>query len=516
MTRFFTALFLLSIVWSAQSAKILVNAPMPAYSHFSLSFRLAKELADRGHQVTVINPYPQKTPIKNYRDISVEEHVEYIEELKKNLFGMNNMGFVANINFLLTMCSDLTERTLINKNVQQLLNSGETFDLVITAHFLNEAHFGLAHHFKAPLVVLSPGAANSFTNHFVANPSPSSYVPNVMAGFTNHMSFWQRTTNLIANAVFDGTREAIMMPIQRKIFKKYIKSDVELDDVLFNVSLILTNSHVSVQDAIPHVPNMIEIGGFHVKPPKKLPDDLQKFLDESKEGVILFSMGSNLKSKDLKQDVRDGILKAFSKIKQKVLWKFETELEGAPKNVKIMKWLPQQDILAHQNVVAFISHGGLLSTIEAVYHGVPIIGIPVFGDQESNIAAAASKGYAVPVPLKELSEEKLSWALNEILNNPKYRENIKQRSKLMQDQPLKPIDSAIYWIEHVIRHKGAPHLKSAGLDLKWYQREMIDIFLFLTLVTVVLFVIFYLIIKKILGLCCGKKPVKVSKTKKNK
>lgn len=51
---------------------------MPAHSHFSLGFRLAKELADRGHQVTCVNPYPQKTPIKNYRDVSVEENVATI------------------------------------------------------------------------------------------------------------------------------------------------------------------------------------------------------------------------------------------------------------------------------------------------------------------------------------------------------------------------------------------------------------------------------------------------------
>jgi UDP:flavonoid glycosyltransferase YjiC (YdhE family) len=75
--------------------------------------------------------------------------------------------------------------------------------------------------------------------------------------------------------------------------------------------------------------------------------------------------------------------------------------------------------LAHPNVRAFVSHGGLLSNIEAVYHGVPIVGIPVFGDQKSNVITAANNGYAVIVPFPELSEEKLSWALDEILNNPK-------------------------------------------------------------------------------------------------
>jgi hypothetical protein len=228
-------------------------------------------------------------------------------------------------------------------------------------------------------------------------------------------------------------------------------------------------------------------------------------------------MGSNLKSKDLSEGVRNTLLKTFSKIKQQVLWKFETDLPDTPPNVKIMNWLPQQDILAHPNVRIFISHGGLLSTIETVYHGVPIIGIPVFADQKTNIASAVNNGFAVSVPLPEITEEKLHWAINEILNNPTYRENIQQRSKVMKDRPMKPIDSAVYWIEHVIRHKGAPHLRSAGLDLKWYQREMIDVIGFLVFVVLVVSLVFYITIKKTIKYICSKfKSKQVTKAKKNK
>jgi UDP:flavonoid glycosyltransferase YjiC (YdhE family) len=329
------------------------------------------------------------------------------------------MGPIDNIKNLLKMGTEMTEGTFRNKNVQKLLNSGETFDVVVMEHFLNDAHVGFGHHFKAPVVLLSPSSSSAINNYVFANPAPSSYVPNILGAFTKHMNFWQRVQNFIFNALGDVMRELIFLPDQRQIFKNYIKTDLQLDDVLYNVSLMLTNSHVSVNDAVPHVPNVIEIGGFHVYPPKKLPNDLQKFLDDSKEGVILFSMGSNLKSKDLKPEVREILLKSFAKIKQKVLWKFEADLPDAPKNVKIMNWLPQQDILAHPNIRAFISHGGLLSIIESVYHGVPIIGIPIFGDQKSNAAAAVNNGYAVSIPLLELSEDKLSWALNEILNNPR-------------------------------------------------------------------------------------------------
>lgn len=75
--------------------------------------------------------------------------------------------------------------------------------------------------------------------------------------------------------------------------------------------------------------------------------------------------------------------------------------------------------IAHPNVKLFISHGGLLSSIEAVYFGVPIVGIPVFGDQKTNIATAVKRGYAQSIPFIELTEEKLTEALNEILTNKK-------------------------------------------------------------------------------------------------
>ncbi|XP_044271524.1 UDP-glycosyltransferase UGT5-like isoform X2 [Tribolium madens] len=328
------------------------------------------------------------------------------------------------------------------------------------------------------------------------------------------MNFWQRLQNFISNNFDDVLREFVYLPVQRKLFNKYFKTDIHLDDLLYNISLILTTSHPSINDAIPHTPNTVEIGGYHIFLPKTLPQDLQNYLDNASEGVILFSIGSNLKSKDLTLKVRKAILNSFSKINQKVLWKFETDLPEAPKNVKIMNWLPQQDIIGHPNIRAFITHGGLLSTTEAVYYGVPIIGIPVFGDQKSNIAAAVSNGYAIEVPLAKLTEEMLSEALNEILNIPKYKENVQKRSKLMHDQPLKPIDLAIYWIEYVIRHKGAPHLRSAGLDLKWYQREMIDVIAFLIACVAAILTVVYITIKKVI--CKRKSVKKTNKLKKNK
>jgi hypothetical protein len=82
--------------------------------------------------------------------------------------------------------------------------------------------------------------------------------------------------------------------------------------------------------------------------------DLQQFLDESPDGVIYFSMGSNLRSSNFKNATTKAFLKAFSNLKQRVLWKWETDsLPGQPSNVKLCKWLPQSDILGE--FISFVS-----------------------------------------------------------------------------------------------------------------------------------------------------------------
>lgn len=144
----------------------------------------------------------------------------------------------------------------------------------------------------------------------------------------------------------------------------------------------------------------VKVGGMHCRPGQALPKDLDDFISGAKDGVILFSLGSIVKAKNMPESTRKAFINVFAKLKQRVIWKWEVEtMEDLPKNVKLIRWAPQQDILgayyldrcifncnlhtfkgisispAHKNIRLFITHGGLLSTQEAVYHGVPLIGI---------------------------------------------------------------------------------------------------------------------------------------------
>lgn len=74
---------------------------------------------------------------------------------------------------------------------------------------------------------------------------------------------------------------------------------------------------------------------------------------------------------------------------------------------------------AHPNCILFITHGGLLSTTEAVHTATPILGIPVFADQFANVQQAVNRGFARKVTLSFHMVPELKEAINEMISNPK-------------------------------------------------------------------------------------------------
>lgn len=115
---------------------------------------------------------------------------------------------------------------------------------------------------------------------------------------------------------------------------------------------------------------------------------------------------------------------------------------------------------------------------ETVYHGVPIVTIPVFCDHDSNAAKAEIDGYAKKLELRHLTSEKLYQAIAEVITEPRYKVEVKKRQLYLRDQKESPLERAIYWTEYVLRHKGAYHLQSPAKDLSFFQYYMFDVVLF--------------------------------------
>ncbi|CAH0555379.1 unnamed protein product [Brassicogethes aeneus] len=511
-------IFVAFLIALSKCSRLLIVFPMMAPSHYNLGSSLAKGLAEAGHDVTIIAPYKEKTIPKDwkYREIVLDGFLDRKEKEQINLFDFANTPPVITLFGMNGLGNEVTDLTFAHPNVQKLLkDKNEKFDSVIVEQFVNDAMKYFAYHFNAPLVSFSTVGANAWVNPLVGNPAPPSFVPEIFLSYSSRMSFVERLKNTLFSVISELNRHLIFFPAQNRILHKYYPDAPDLKDLLYNNSLILLNSHVSTNPPVPLLPNMIDIGGFHVKPAKTLPKDLKDFIEGAKHGVIYFSMGSNIRSKDFPEKMRTNLLNVLKSLKQRVIWKFEDEnLPGKPDNVLISKWLPQNDILGHQNVKLFITHGGLLSTTETIYHGVPVLTIPIFGDQKMNAAQMVLQGFAQSIYFEDLNyENKIRNALNEVLTNPKYAGIAKQRSKIMHDQPLKPLDSAIFWIEYVIRHKGASHLRIAGLDLAWYQYISLDVYVFVSSVSILIALILVKLCKMI---CCKKTISKTDKVKKNK
>jgi len=72
--------------------------------------------------------------------------------------------------------------------------------------------------------------------------------------------------------------------------------------------------------------------------------------------------------------------------------------------------------------------------------------------------------------------------------------NAKIASDKFKDRPMSPAESVVYWTEYVIRHKGAPHLKSHALNLTWYQYLLLDvIFVIFIFITFAIFITYKLL-----------------------
>lgn len=143
-------------------------------------------------------------------------------------------------------------------------------------------------------------------------------------------------------------------------------------------------------------------------------------MDNSTEGVIYFSLGSNVKSAYLPASVQQTLIDTFAELPYHVLWKFEEDdLKNKPKNVKICKWLPQQDLLGHPNIKLFITQAGLQSFEEAVLNGVPLLALPFIADQHGNARRIENLGLGLNLDFKTITKDALLKSILEITGNVK-------------------------------------------------------------------------------------------------
>ncbi|XP_044031248.1 UDP-glucuronosyltransferase 2A1-like isoform X3 [Siniperca chuatsi] len=258
------------------------------------------------------------------------------------------------------------------------------------------------------------------------------------------------------------------------LFPVWTGSPSSVCRTLGNADVWLIRTFWDLETPRPTPPNFKYVGGLHCKPANQLPEDMEVFVQSSGDaGVVVVSFGSMVTN--LTTERADVIATAFGRIPQKVIWRFSGETpKTLAANTKLFDWIPQNDLLGHPKTKAFVTHGGTNGLYEAVYHGVPLVGVPLFADQPDNLARLSRHGAAIVLDFNRLTSDELTEALHAVINQLGYKSSMQRLSALHRDQPVAPLSTAIFWVEFVMRHGGARHLRLASHDLNWFQYHSVD------------------------------------------
>uniref|UniRef100_A0A8C3JH66 UDP-glucuronosyltransferase n=1 Tax=Calidris pygmaea TaxID=425635 RepID=A0A8C3JH66_9CHAR len=511
-------IFILLLPGPSDGGKLLV-VPMVG-SHWLSMQQVVEKLSEKGHEVVVLMPevswqmkVAQAYTVKTYPVTQTLEELDaaflkYVAtHLQDRPFPLNVLAqyniSVEVFSTFFVQCKDLFS----SKETLQYLNQSG-FDAILTDPvFLCGAI--LANYFSLPYVFFMRGFPCNLHYEAPQSPSPLSYIPRLFTFNSDHMTFFQRVENALVSLLeleyCNGFyADAI------KLSSEVLQRDVSLLDLLNSASVWLLRYDFVFEYVRPVMPNMVFIGGINCAQKKPLPKEFEAIVNASGEhGIVVFSLGSMVSEIPMKKATE--IADALGSVPQTVLWRYTGEVPpNLPKNVKLVKWLPQNDLLAHPKARAFITHGGSHGVYEGICNAVPMVLMPLFGDQMDNAKRIESRGAGLMLNVLEMTSEDISTALKAVINDKRYKENIKRLSDLHLDRPIHPLDLAVHWVEFVMRHKGAPHLRPAAHDLNWIQYHSLDVIAFL--LAVVLLSLF--ISLKCCLFCCRRCCCKKGRTRK--
>ncbi|KAJ8731007.1 hypothetical protein PYW08_002420 [Mythimna loreyi] len=499
-----------------QGYKVLALLPYPGKSHHMVFEPVLDELARRGHHVTVVSFFPSTNPHANRRDVSLvglaplnleAVNLQDFDDpsfFARKFFTQFNLGHSL-MKFNLKIC----EKLIYSDVFEEFIKGEGAYDVVLVEHFQTDCMMGIVHNYGAPSVGLMSCAMMPWMPpRFGADDNPAIY-PSVLLPFSDEMTFLEKLENALISMLFKYWHRYMTRNEQNVMETRLGRKLPPLEELAKNASVVLVNTHYTLNGRRVLPPSVIEVGGIHLhnKTAQPLPEDLERWVSGSKHGVILFSFGSLIRGSSLPPKRLEAILKVFARLPQRIVWKWETEdIAGLPENVLVLKWLPQYVLLQHPNCVAFITHGGLLSLTETAAAGVPSLVIPVLGDQPGNAANAKRAGIAETLPIYEVDEERLYEALVKVLT-PEMRARAKEFSRKWWERPLPPMDTAIHYIEYTARF-GHLDMSSHARHLSKAELVFFEAIEYLAVASVLLLIVS-------LGLCCCGSRKTLVKVKKN-
>ncbi|GMR44704.1 hypothetical protein PMAYCL1PPCAC_14899, partial [Pristionchus mayeri] len=510
---------ILSLAYAGHSFKFLVFSTQFFKSHVNFLARLSDVLVDEGHEVVVLAPIMnsqmQGAMVTKARFIEIPqcEEAKILEtswnsEISQNFWVKHQFSMFMVRVFTLNSYSKYLLGVIGHPGLIDQLKA-EKFDAAFAemSDFCGSAVFhlvGIENWAITESVAIRDGGFQ-----YTQTPSNPAYVPSMMAGSSDAMSFAGRLSNTVSFVLMDFFMNLIFPSID-ELLRQRVPNLPPIRELIATNSLVFLNSEPLVDFPKLTSARIIDIGGITVSSGHQPVNKTWSDILDLRPKTILLSFGTMTKSHAMPEEYKHTIRETFRKFPDVTfIWKYEKPehkiSEGIP-NIVETTWVPQRDILHDPRLSAFITHCGQGSTTESIDAGIPLIVIPVRADQTRNAHQLERNGIGLRLEKDDLANEgKLEAAIKEILGNDSYRKNALKVKQLVADRPFPMKEIFVKNMEFLAKHGPIRQLDHYGRHLSFVQYYIIDVIAFVALIALLLVTALILCIRSVLRRLVFKK-----------
>ncbi|GBF95279.1 2-hydroxyacylsphingosine 1-beta-galactosyltransferase [Raphidocelis subcapitata] len=476
--------------------------PLGERTHMLVHLEVAGELAARGHAVHFLAPdchrafaeatlaarHPPEAAAR-FSYVPYPLDCEWVENDKKRAAVA---GELHGIWMILEALANRTDALLSDGGTMAALRAlrddgaAGGIDLVVADPIafgaLLPAALGL------PFVDFDVGTAGSlYEPLFYGAASAPAYIPAVGTFFpTNGMGMLRRAANLAATAGARAMLSAIYYHPSLWVQRMVVKHKLPIRRPYIGPLLHLVNSNFALEPPRPVAPITKYAGPVLPRPAAPLPAGLEDWVSGAGPlGTVLISFGGTLAAPAA---ASRAVLRAAALVPEaRFLWKLSApeaaalgpELAAAPGNLRVAEWLPQNDLLGHLRVTAFVTQGGFLSMSEAAYHGKPIIGVPLIAGQGELIRFAVDQGRGILLRKGVLTRgdaARFASAVRAAASDPSYAAAAALARERLRAARAPYRKEAADWIEYAaaLRNHGS-FLHTQGQVMRWWEVACLDV-----------------------------------------
>ncbi|XP_030048584.1 2-hydroxyacylsphingosine 1-beta-galactosyltransferase [Microcaecilia unicolor] len=312
----------LSTLGITKAAKIVIVPPIMFESHLYIFKTLASALQEQGHETIFLVSEGRDVPPSNHYGLQRYPGIfnssttidDFLQSKMRNIFSgrLTILEFLDILDHYSRNCDMMVGNQELMNNLKQ-----QNFDLLLVDP--NEmCGFVIAHLLGVKYAVISTGL---WYPAEVGAPAPVAYVPEFNSLLTDHMNLLDRIKNTVVYAISRLGITLIVLPKYEQIKRRHkVAPEQSMLDLIHGSSFWMLCTDIALEFPRPTLPNVVYVGGILTRPARPLPEDLQKWVDDSRaHGFVLVSFGAGVKY--LSEDIGNKLANALARLPQQVLWR---------------------------------------------------------------------------------------------------------------------------------------------------------------------------------------------------